>query len=76
MAPRDFGKTYQEIVSTPGPPSATEWRRWVGLLLAGFIGLGVLLLVAKVWLIRRTSRQPSPPGPGSSPGLRVGGEPT
>jgi hypothetical protein len=60
IAPSDIGKTYQEIVSTPGPSLVPGWRRWTGLLLAGFLGLGVLLIAARV-LIRRAGRQPLPP---------------
>lgn len=67
MESSDFGKTYQEIVSTPGPQLSVGSRRLAGPLLAAFVGLGVLLLAAKVWLFRRTSRRASTPSPPSGP---------
>lgn len=59
MSPSDFGKTYQEIVNTPGPTSAAGWRWWAGPLLAVFFGLGVLLFGTRIWLIRKSRRQTS-----------------
>jgi hypothetical protein len=56
----EIGKTYQELVSTPGPESeGSWWRRWGGLLLAGFVGVGVILVALRVWLSRKPAgRQP------------------
>jgi hypothetical protein len=60
IGPREFGKSYQELMSTPGPESeGSWWRRRAGLLLAAFVGAGIILVAARVWLSRKPAgRQP------------------
>jgi hypothetical protein len=70
----EIGKTYQELVSTPGPASEGSWWRWrAGLLLAAFVGAGCVLLGVRVWLSRGAAGRRSDSAPGSAPGTSGSG---
>jgi hypothetical protein len=69
IGPQDRGKSYDEIMNTPGA-EAGGWglkSRW-GLALAIVVGGGCILLLMRVWIARRSSAPGSPPAdPPASP---------
>ena len=61
MGPSDAGKSYDEILSSPGPDESVLRWLWQPVTLVVFVAGGIVLLFTRVWLSRRRSRHVLPP---------------